>query len=370
MLRNRHHAARTDRPQTTRCALARRAAQHRCSRPAAGDRGGDRAGCRRFGSVQRRAQYHVLRPARAVSCASATHVDGSPGGRPGCLARHLGRAQYAGAGSGRPVARPGRRLAGGARTGGRAGGPDQHDPAGRQRRHAAAGAAGTRCGGADLRWRPAAGDAGVGGVAAAALSPGTLCIGRADAPAGRQRAAAPGRQCGAAGDAGSARRDGDAARRASLARDRGAELSHHRRAVRSRAAGAAVVGRCRDAPDRLAGAPGDRTRARTQRHRAGTARARDDHGRRPAGSQCLDDRVRRPGRGIGTVSARQCRYARTPPGARRRRARTGPGRPATRADPQRALGQQPWRNPGATGRSAAAVGAAPGRDLGHVARKS
>ncbi|RBL12992.1 hypothetical protein BRN33_06000, partial [Xanthomonas oryzae pv. oryzae] len=42
MRRNQRHAARTDRPQTARCALARRAAQHCRSGFAACDRRGDR----------------------------------------------------------------------------------------------------------------------------------------------------------------------------------------------------------------------------------------------------------------------------------------------------------------------------------------
>ncbi|RBL00881.1 hypothetical protein BRN27_10875, partial [Xanthomonas oryzae pv. oryzae] len=62
MRRNQRHAARTDRPQTARCALARRAAQHCRSGFAAGDRRGDRTCRRRSGGMQRRAQHHVFRP--------------------------------------------------------------------------------------------------------------------------------------------------------------------------------------------------------------------------------------------------------------------------------------------------------------------
>lgn len=255
---HRCHAARTDRPQTTRRAAACRAPQHRRSGAAAGGGRGHRA-CRcGSGGVHRRAQHHVHRPARPVSRAPATHVDGRAGRRCGRIAGHLGRPQHPCPGGRRPVARPGRRAAGGARPGGGARGPDQHDPAGGQRRYALADRAGTGRSRADLRRRPAPGRAGIGRVAAATLSPGTLRTGRSDAPAGRHRTPAPRSQRRAAGNAGSARCDGDAARRTSLARDRCAEL-HHCRALRSGTAGAAVAGRCRHAPDRFASTSCDRS---------------------------------------------------------------------------------------------------------------
>ena len=86
-------------------------------------------------------------------------------------------------------------------------------------------------GGDDLRRRPAADAAGDGGVAAAAISAGTLRAGHRAAATGGGRAHAPGCGATAAGIDGGDGGTGNPARPASLARRGGGIIPHHRRVV-------------------------------------------------------------------------------------------------------------------------------------------